>query len=228
LGAAGGGGAAGGCATADSADYLVGAVSAAELSLDGDCSEPVWLAAPEIVFSGLDESDNTVSCRLLWEDAAVDRVHGCCSIGDLDVEGITSGGDAEQIWLDDSLEYFLGGAPTTAWDPTTTKAMLSVSGAWHDGSWASGMNDASYSAAVDVAPKVLGDINGGSRDVGYNLEWSADLGFDGVPEQIGQCNFMINDDDQGVRYRRVAFGNWQTTFNDPSLFGTCKLSCAPP
>jgi hypothetical protein len=218
-------GAGGDCATSTAADYVLNPVTSAELAHDGACDEPVWAAAAEIVFGSLDESDNAVSCRLLWEDAAPDRVHGCCTMADLDVEGSASGGDAGQIFLDDGLEYFFGAVPLASWDATTTKVMLSVSGAWHDGSWASGASDPAYDAAVQLWPAVSGDINGGARDGGYTIEWAADLGFDGVPEQIGQCNFMMNDSDLGVRYRRVAFGSWQTTFNDAGLFGTCKLAC---
>ncbi len=68
------------------ADYDILAKGPQPIIIDGSCDEPSWSYAA---------ADNTVDCRFLWEDGGPDRVYGCCTVGDDQLEALQTIHDAD-------------------------------------------------------------------------------------------------------------------------------------
>ncbi len=221
------------CPDAGSAEYEIAELgSDQELAMDGRCDDPIWKALPGIPFyQNNNTSDNTVNCRLAWKHAEVDRIYGCCEMGDTDIEAKITDPDAG-VWMDDGIEYFLRGDETRALGATTSKVLMNAIGTVADYDFGSsfGWWSASYDAKVIVEVHMLGTPNSpGDVDTGYSLEWSADVGFQVDPPRRGLCSFAMGDtDDTNGNRDWLAFapdGGVSGGTNEPLNWGTCLFSC---
>lgn len=93
------------CSTGHST-YSVARVDAGP-TIDGACDDAVYEQASVMAFSPAESpeadpgngTDNTGTCRLVWESGASPRIHGCCEIEDDEPVGETSPGDPYyHIW----------------------------------------------------------------------------------------------------------------------------------
>jgi hypothetical protein len=225
VGGAGGGG--GTCETGAQADYVIRKRGSGAITLDGICSEPEWFTAPFIPFStaNVANTDNTTVCQILWEDGSPNKVWGCCDIFDSALEAAQTDHDAWNIWADDAIEFIIDPNTDNQRTNETLKYFINVNGTTHDVNYESNNYNVDHEANMKRDVEVVGTINsGGSVDDRWTVEWSIDLPFDAADEQVGKCQFILDDRDNGQPQYDIVFG---TETNDPSHWGTCLFSCLP-
>jgi hypothetical protein len=215
------------------ADYVIRQLpSDAVLSLSsGLCTEPIWSTVEPIVFTGPNFTNNTQTCRLLWQRGQPDVVFGCCQIGDKDLQGTqTTNGAA--VYNDDGIEYLLKGNLAVAFDSTTSKIQINLLGYHADHDYPDGMLNSNYNGHVIAVTKLTGTLNDASApDTGYSIKWRADIDFVVTPPHLGKCDFMISDVDVDLgtgSLERQTWAAYGTVVNHPTDWGTCLFSCATP
>jgi hypothetical protein len=222
-GTAGSGPIGGGCGGGN-ADYEIYLKGTAPIDLDGNCNEPAWDAARSLSFTSGD-SDNTGTCRLLWEDGQPDRIYGCCELGDTSLQAIVATNDTDGIWDDDAIELYVKGNLDPVTDGTTTRVIVNLLGHFRDTNYPGGMVNLDHAASVAFGHLLHGELNDeGAVDAGYGVEWRQTLAFEAQPDLIGLCEFILNDRDDDTPSAFYTFSDATSSF-DPGTWGTCKYSC---
>ena len=224
------------CGDGGSAEYEIAELGSDQsITIDGNCNDPIWRSVAKIPFYPANNfTNNGTTCRLVWKHEDVDRVYGCCEVSDEDIEAKTTQRDMG-AWRDDRLEYFLNGDETHAFGATTTKVLLTPMGAVDDYDFGSDLGwwNVLYDAKVFLRFTSQGTANdAGDTDIGYSLEWSADVGFPVVPPRRALCGFSMGDQDEAIGNRDwLAFfpdGGADGGLNEPVNWGTCLFSCRRP
>lgn len=218
----GAGGAGGDCSMGPAGDYTILAKGPGTITIDGACDEPAWGAAQAVPFQSTNPTNNAATCKLLWEDGSPDRAYGCCTVQDTELAAFVTIDDADFLWDDDAIEYYLKGDTTPVRDAQTTKVFISANETVQDLNCPGGNLSAAWDANVVNQVALSGTLNDGANDTGYVIEWRQDLAFDATPELLGLCQLILNDRDSTENFEWIAWGD-QT--NDPAQFGTCKYSC---
>lgn len=214
------------------ADYVIHRVPVGE-TVPALCSDAFWTTVPVIELEDVNPTNNTVSCRMVWNPAqmpgGIDVVYGCCVAADQDLEATYDAAARDvEIYTDDSFEYYLTLRPKTV-DDTTSKIALNIRGSVWDVDFDDEYYDVSYDGGVDVQAVTEGTINDAATlDVGYAIRWRANVGFTVPAPHVAGCAFMVSDNDAGVREVWNAFGTGREDINDPTKWGRCLFSCTPP
>jgi hypothetical protein len=217
-------GAGGSCEDPTPVDYVIRKRGGADINLDGNCDEAVWAAATKIPFDSadFDDSNNTVTCRLLWENGTPDTVWGCCDIEDSDLEAVQTQNDADNIWNDDAIEFILDANTDNTRDSETLKFFINVRGAVYDAIFPNNMTTKNHDAGIEREVNTAGNVNSPPSDTSWRTEWSVKLPFDATDEHVGKCEFVMDDRDDGMKDYMVMYG---TMINSPSSWGKCRYSC---
>jgi hypothetical protein len=220
------------------ADHVIHLLPAGAAVMDSStCSESFWSSAPEIRLERVNPTNNTLSCRIMWEPArtagAQDVVHGCCVATDTDLQATYDSTTRDQdVYNDDSFEYYLTLHPNTR-DDTTTKVSINIQASIWDVDFPDGDFDnlsTSYDAGViartNTDGQTINDV--ATLDTGYTIKWRANVGFRVPAPHVAGCGFMMSDNDNGVRMLWNAYGTGRNDINDETKWGRCLFSCTPP
>ncbi len=213
--------------------YEIRTVTAAAITVDGACNEAVWPLVemlPLMSDSNFKDSDNEGWCRLVWQQGDPPIVYGCCQIIDTQLEASVTTDDADNIWNDDGIEYFLKANLNDELDLQTVKIFANILGTVRDEGYdVAGMPVLSDDVNLSAVALNEGSLNnnGGGDDAGYTLEWSHEVPFAVTPNLEGRCDFNINDADQNSRLQWRAFSMLDESINDPSFWKTCRFACEP-
>jgi len=216
------------------ADYVIHLLPADAVITDSNtCSEAFWRSVPEIKLETANTTNNTsLSCRIVWDPArtpeAEDVVHACCVAADTDLQATREPATRDQeVFFDDSFEYYLTLRPNTRDDTTTKVAINILASVWDvDGDY-----DTSYDAGVVARASTDGQtINDAAMpDTGYTIKWRAKVGFRVPAPHVAGCAFMMSDNDAGAeRMLWNAYGAGRNDINDETKWGRCLFSCTPP
>jgi len=219
------------------ADYVIHVLPPGAVITDSStCSEPFWPSVPEIRLETANTTNNaSLSCRMVWDPArtsgAQDVVHGCCAAADTDLEATRVPAIRDQdVYFDDSFEYYLTLHPNRR-DDTTTKVAINILASVWDADFAGGDFNPSYDAGVVARAATDGQtVNDPAMpDTGYTIKWQANVGFRVPAPHVAGCAFMMSDNDAGAeRALWNAYGAGRNDINDEAKWGRCLFSCTPP
>lgn len=216
------------CGAATSANYEIRRVPAdSPVSIDGKCDDAAWLSATVMKFEGPTTTNNTASCRLLWDPSGSPRMFGCCTVQDTDVRGSVTVHDGD-VFNDDSVEYYLRPGDEAALGPGTVKLFVNVLGTTQDAAFPG--YDKSYEANMVTGVSIAGTLNDTVVDTSYEVEWSSKLSTQALTVPNFRCAFAVNDKDAlpdaGVVQRSMlSFPASTNLINVPTNWGSCYFSC---
>lgn len=227
-GGGGAGGAGGGCPPGPGVTDYVIAKTTSPITMDGLCNEPAYAAANALSFgdADYDDSDNTSTCRFVWTPGAVDSVYGCCTILDSRLEAEVTTDEGEGIWSDDAVEMIFDPDTDNAESVGMVKFIINANNFVRDGVDGTDTNLSQDPVTVSAALRA-GSLNDSAMadDNGWSVEFQVDLPFSVTDDQVGKCQFVVDDRDDDTRYMAKMYGAGQGQINEPSLWGTCRYAC---
>lgn len=198
-------------------------------------SDPTFFAAPELPLKlkAGEVSDNVPTCKLLWSPAQNPPVlWACCNVEDKDVRAAVAVKDANDIWLDDSVELVVKEDDTTPLTVNTLKVFVNANEVYRDTKYDGGLFNAKHEANLNpFAALILGStLNDTIPDKGYSVKFRVDLPFAVVPGQKSRCDLAVHDADLSeggsVVTGHIAFSGKSNT--DLIGAGVCRFSCKSP
>jgi len=204
------------------ATHSIRALDSGSISIDGDCSEPIWANADTVAFNGQLQSSEAPTLRMFW-DPKTGNVYGCLVVSDANLKALANTNDNPDIYFDDRLEYYLDGDTVPSLDPETVKVYINAAGNTMDAQFDStGEQDSKYVSILGLAAKQNGTLNQeADTDVGWSAEWYAKVPFAPiVPGQLTRCEFFVAHEPEALS--DVAFG---TQINSLDTFGYCRFEC---
>lgn len=218
------------CATGSQipeASYAVVELGANTITIDG-ILESVWDTANLVSFNGHNSGTTAgCCCRMIWDNAATDRLYVGCTITDTQLESTATATDAGGVLTDDGIWLAWKDGFDADLDATTfdVAANISSTQAHLDRNYSGGAATTSYSATVTKARTTIGTLNTATdTDGSFTIELVADLGFDATPGDIIRLELRLNDKDGGAYASRDAFGVAVNGIANPVNWGYVELS----
>jgi hypothetical protein len=204
----------------------------------GDCEAGAWAGVPSVAFRGFmtpGYNNSDEDCRLMWStDGVTTHVYGCCKVSDLYLTAIATQDapmGANPVWMDDEIELHFKGDTDKALSANSDKFFMNIGDPsvtlpvyYPDGA-STRMLDAGIVVRVKLLGNDGGSVNPGTPAAGYVIEWQLNLGFAvSAGGQIGRCDILVTDRDQGDdTTSHLAFNSDNTQNVNPGGWGVCQF-----